>query len=507
MAVRSALIICICLLLSLSTADAELFRAPRCDSNMKAPLSGMLAQVQTDWMPQLGGWTIRVPWQVLEPTKGTYYFDTLDRAITYASNSDGYRFQGVIIEIATGDDIPSWLKIGNTMAPFWTSTYHTAYRALMSELTARYDGNEVVRGIALSACSQDTLSNPDAMRTHGWTELADVQCYYDATFTHLATWPTTPTVLTLDARSQPAAEDFRHFFGPRMGVIQLKQSLAQPLLSGFFKFVKNMEKGAFIVSLTDGLPSPGSYNTYLSAAINAGATAITMPAHWNTPGPNQMLQAGIDLTRSKLTVLQESCASPPGRSQVPVVATVPSFRFTLSLGYIPNGATPTRSQVLDSITRLTGILGSRFSVTPLIKMGKKLVAVCFIYDTPFGVPSYLVARYIADTSVTGWRLAGLQASTIGVEQYGSGEDSLSGLAIFLIVLASVIYLCVFIVFCYLLFTVVRYCMAKRDEGNTPPGMFGGIRRRLRGWVLFNDETAQTKTQGGDERGFPATDTV
>ena len=41
-----------------------------------------------------------MPWQVLEPTKGTYYFDTLDRAITYASNSDGYRFQGVIIEIA-----------------------------------------------------------------------------------------------------------------------------------------------------------------------------------------------------------------------------------------------------------------------------------------------------------------------------------------------------------------------------------------------------------------------
>lgn len=85
----------------------------------------------------------------------------------------------------------------------------------------------------------------------------------------------------------------------------------------------------------------------------------------------------------------------------------------------------------------------------------------FVYDQPFAVPAAIVARYLGKLTAAQWRSAGLEARSLGYEENlnKSSDDGLDGLYIFLIVLASVIYLCVFVLFCYLMAVVIRYCVS------------------------------------------------
>lgn len=123
----------------------------------------------------------------MNPGEGVYFFNEIDDEVTYAGYADSYALEGVNIEITvwkkkkrttsffridayfvhftnwisfqTGDDTPKWLLTstseGAQVSPFWATKYQEAYRDLMIRLAARYDSQNLIRGVFLSACTRN----------------------------------------------------------------------------------------------------------------------------------------------------------------------------------------------------------------------------------------------------------------------------------------------------------------------------------------------------------------
>lgn len=124
--------------------------------------------------PAVDGISIRQKWRDLEPEKGSFRWEYLDREIARAEKAG----KAVLLRVAdSGASIPAWvLKKGvqtftyrdrnphhkeetGTAAVFWDPIYASERKAMMNALGERFAGNPAVKIVA---------SNPAGARTNDW---------------------------------------------------------------------------------------------------------------------------------------------------------------------------------------------------------------------------------------------------------------------------------------------------------------------------------------------------
>ncbi len=152
-------------------------------------------------------------WAQLEPREGAENWADLDTslaAVTAYNASHQSTQLGVKLRIFGGRTAPDWAKAlggvalsgiaaagaGVTVGRWWTPDYRTAWSAFEHALAARYDGNALIREVAVTSCASLTgepfitpvgPATLPALTGAGWTSALQADCLQGA-FSDYSGW-------------------------------------------------------------------------------------------------------------------------------------------------------------------------------------------------------------------------------------------------------------------------------------------------------------------------------
>lgn len=255
--------------------DASAIATAGCgaDHGAKAPISGLIGISGTG---AAGGrvysTSVSVPWSALQPRAGgpLVHPNAIDTAIKTASQNT-HGCSGILVRVLAGINAPAWAKhLGGAPVPveltfdnrsgtvgrFWTSAFGAAYADLQRKLAASYDGDPLVREVAVAQCTTfyaepfvRQINEPPtvaALRSAGYTTTADLGCQHDELLAFRA-WRYTNVLLALNPYERidadglvdrdvdtalRIAKDCRKIFGPRC--VLGNNSVRWPTLGGAY---------------------------------------------------------------------------------------------------------------------------------------------------------------------------------------------------------------------------------------------------------------------------------
>ncbi len=169
------------------------------------------------------GFVVNETWAQLEPSQGRFTFAPLERSLAavaeYNRAHPGHSL-AVKLRLWGGFTAPDWAKTldGTTPVTFsvpkasgttgrwWTPAYRAAWSTFQHKLAAGFDGDPLIRAVAVSSCS--TLSDepfvfsPNAalhaeLFADGWSSAAQQRCLQGA-FSDYSGWTRTPIEYTFN---------------------------------------------------------------------------------------------------------------------------------------------------------------------------------------------------------------------------------------------------------------------------------------------------------------------
>ena len=232
---------------------------------VKAPIQGLIDMQDISWhdaeggdptftmdnvnlFPSVfGGIVINATWSALQPSQnGPLDFSSVDDALAQVrayNAANPSAALGVKLRVYHGISAPDWAKtIGGgpvtiqrnpqgcnsdaagacslVVGKFWTTDYIAAWRAFQTHLAAKYDGEPLIRQVAVTSCASQTdepfvptvdVASREVLSAAGYTDEAQMACLSGAV-DDFAAWKDTLIDFTFNVFGTEAAQDA----GPRI---------------------------------------------------------------------------------------------------------------------------------------------------------------------------------------------------------------------------------------------------------------------------------------------------
>jgi hypothetical protein len=306
-------------------------------------LTGVTAQ-----SPAFGGVVVNQTWAQLEPAQGQFDFSTLDASLAAVTAYNAQHTDaplGVRLRVFGAYAAPEWAKTldgtpitvpanlpdntGGTLGQWWKPQYRSAWAALQQALAARYDGNSVLREVAVSSCSTLTaepfVMGPGTIAlatADGWTPSLQQSCL-DGALSDYAPWTHTAIYYPMNPLD-----------GDESITDEVMQRCATSVDAGGPTCIV-ANNALSPVSATTGRSAP----TYAEIQTLRSANLSSMPIAFQMDGPNNATYcAAIGVAVSYHARSVELWPASPGQ---PGYTTVPTATLTAWDNALQTGVPPT----------------------------------------------------------------------------------------------------------------------------------------------------------------------
>jgi hypothetical protein len=177
----------------------------------------------------ISGVVVNATWAQLEPSPGTFDLSVVTQSLaavgTYDQTYPGAQL-GARLRVFAAFAAPTWAKglggpplqvpatrdvtVDPTLGRWWEQPYRDSWSGLQQALSQAFDGNPVLRDVAVSSCTSLTaepfvlsLATERVAATAGWTAADQSTCVQGA-FTDYSAWQQTSLYYPINAGTTPA---------------------------------------------------------------------------------------------------------------------------------------------------------------------------------------------------------------------------------------------------------------------------------------------------------------